>query len=524
MAGGPLCGRIQENPMRVDAQAPVLAYSRAAASPMEVRGAQRYLNELGQQPALEEDGVLGPETRAALQEFQRDVGLEATGQLDILTLENLTARVMEQAAESIVDEAIAAVDQQRNTSRGHRASRDSTVSASSDAPTELEQTSPKAQGNAQGAPRHGFGGLGGVARAGLREHWRSQVPRAAGTPSSHGEALRRAREAAPELTELVDPGGRIEAQVTAAEERSSISSAGAVRTVDGAAPEANVEVADQAEAEVGPGRSRLWLLQREDVSAQTEQLIHRLLAGSRHRDSVQLDWLRGREASAQGLEAAAPGLRDGRLVQGALRRLAGRPEVFRRTADQLDGLRERFGRGDDALVLAVAARQSRNLVFSAREGKVSLEQLGLPQGHRTLEEPAFFDGGVDEAGRIDQSDALEAYGGIVEARWRHFEEAIEERFGDEGHAMLDNLSDDARRAWIQLAIGAPNGAEYEGPRKTYGRSFGLNTALGRLQARDGQNVDLNSILESDDFLDPFVRIRRARATAAEAAMFEANLR
>jgi peptidoglycan hydrolase-like protein with peptidoglycan-binding domain len=53
-----------------------------------IRRAQERLNRLGY-PVAETDGVVGPETRTAIRNFQRDKGLNATGELDDQTLEAL---------------------------------------------------------------------------------------------------------------------------------------------------------------------------------------------------------------------------------------------------------------------------------------------------------------------------------------------------------------------------------------------------------------------------------------------------
>lgn len=513
--------------MRVDARSPAMMSPRVAATPLEVRGAQRYLNGLGQEPPLREDGILGPETRAAVQGFQREAGLEPTGDLDRTTVQKLTAASLENAAQAVIDEALSELEGQLRRSpqrsSGRRRAGEQT----------LTQAAPEA------------GERGELAEGGADAPGMAQSSTSVSASTSVGPRGTGLRMPLPFLSErlaslsFASAGGRprlgpgvfpeVEAAGTSAAPASSVSGDGLRGVGQSQAELAPAEVQVQAtgvahaeatsHAEIGshpPGLGSAPEGPGMLPPTLNLQDVPRFDLPNLGRGAFEHFF--GRLPPEE--ESAAPGLRGGRLVQGALDRLSGRPRVAAHTGERLAAARDRFGRGDDALLLAVAARQSRNLAFSARRGSVSLQQLGLPQAQRTLREPAFFDGKVDDEGRIDQGQALDAYAGVLEARWRHFEEAIDERFGEEGHAMLDNLSDDARRAWIQLAISAPNGAEYEGPRKTYGRSFGLNTALGRLQARDGQKVDLNSILEADDFLDPFVRIRRARATATEAALFQ----
>jgi peptidoglycan hydrolase-like protein with peptidoglycan-binding domain len=56
----------------------------------EIRTAQRRLDDLGY-PVGRTDGVLGPKTHTALKNFQRDKGLNATGELNEETLQALRA-------------------------------------------------------------------------------------------------------------------------------------------------------------------------------------------------------------------------------------------------------------------------------------------------------------------------------------------------------------------------------------------------------------------------------------------------
>jgi peptidoglycan hydrolase-like protein with peptidoglycan-binding domain len=54
-----------------------------------IQQAQERLNDLGY-PIGEADGVLGPKTHTAVRNFQRDKGLNATGDLDEKTMAALT--------------------------------------------------------------------------------------------------------------------------------------------------------------------------------------------------------------------------------------------------------------------------------------------------------------------------------------------------------------------------------------------------------------------------------------------------
>jgi peptidoglycan hydrolase-like protein with peptidoglycan-binding domain len=60
---------------------PVFAHGLSEHGARDVRHAQETLDELGY-PVGGVDGELGPRTRTALRNFQRDKGLNATGQLD----------------------------------------------------------------------------------------------------------------------------------------------------------------------------------------------------------------------------------------------------------------------------------------------------------------------------------------------------------------------------------------------------------------------------------------------------------
>lgn len=60
----------------------------AGASNEQLRAAQEALKKHGMYEG-EVDGIMGPKTRAAIQEFQKNEGLEATGRLDQQTLSRL---------------------------------------------------------------------------------------------------------------------------------------------------------------------------------------------------------------------------------------------------------------------------------------------------------------------------------------------------------------------------------------------------------------------------------------------------
>lgn len=58
------------------------------ASPEQVRQVQQALKDKGKDPGPI-DGVMGPQTKSALKDYQQDEGLKATGQLDTATLAKL---------------------------------------------------------------------------------------------------------------------------------------------------------------------------------------------------------------------------------------------------------------------------------------------------------------------------------------------------------------------------------------------------------------------------------------------------
>jgi peptidoglycan hydrolase-like protein with peptidoglycan-binding domain len=72
--------------------APALAhdteYRHGHMGRSEIRQAQEKLDELGY-PIGDADGVMGPKTATAVRNFQRDKGINATGELNEATLEAL---------------------------------------------------------------------------------------------------------------------------------------------------------------------------------------------------------------------------------------------------------------------------------------------------------------------------------------------------------------------------------------------------------------------------------------------------
>jgi hypothetical protein len=66
----------------MQAPAEVVQAFRVLSAPLDVLSAQKDLNVLGAQPPLAEDGVPGPETRAAVRSLQARFGEPATGRMD----------------------------------------------------------------------------------------------------------------------------------------------------------------------------------------------------------------------------------------------------------------------------------------------------------------------------------------------------------------------------------------------------------------------------------------------------------
>lgn len=72
------------------ASAPATTASTSAPEPKRVAAVQRALSKLGHK--LDIDGIMGPGTRAAIQKFERDNKLPATGEMNPRTLKALSAR------------------------------------------------------------------------------------------------------------------------------------------------------------------------------------------------------------------------------------------------------------------------------------------------------------------------------------------------------------------------------------------------------------------------------------------------
>jgi len=66
------------------------ASTRQASDQADIIAAQRALTKLGYGP-LVLDGIVGPSTRQAIEDFQDDHGMQVTSELDLATLRQLTA-------------------------------------------------------------------------------------------------------------------------------------------------------------------------------------------------------------------------------------------------------------------------------------------------------------------------------------------------------------------------------------------------------------------------------------------------
>jgi hypothetical protein len=231
------------------------------------------------------------------------------------------------------------------------------------------------------------------------------------------------------------------------------------------------------------------------------------------------------------------------LTRRVLERLGGSERTARAAELAFDRAEQLYGRCDRALVLAIAARETRGGALDVSPGTVNVfHQGGIDNLPALLRDRTLFaaselrgwqahdaDAGNERGRTVSTADVpraaqLRAYAGAIESAWRRFEAEVCSRFGQErGRQMLDRMSDGARRAWIQISFGGARGAEY-GSRREYGGDLGLRTVLGRLAERaQGETPDLDAVLEPDDFLDPFQRVRRARVTAAEAELLETAL-
>ena len=73
---------------------------RRGHSGQDVRSLQRMLNEAGARPPLDEDGLFGPKTQAAVRRFQRSAHMSPSGSVDRSTLGRLRDRRATQPAEA----------------------------------------------------------------------------------------------------------------------------------------------------------------------------------------------------------------------------------------------------------------------------------------------------------------------------------------------------------------------------------------------------------------------------------------
>jgi peptidoglycan hydrolase-like protein with peptidoglycan-binding domain len=116
------------------AATPALAQDRAA-----IENAQKTLKEKGHDPGSI-DGVMGPQTTAALRAYQKEQGLDVTGRLDGTTLSKLGA-----GATRSSDQAAA----QPNTQQGAKPSKDEPASGPSGSPKTSGDKKPSAVDPAQ---------------------------------------------------------------------------------------------------------------------------------------------------------------------------------------------------------------------------------------------------------------------------------------------------------------------------------------------------------------------------------------
>ncbi len=200
----------------------------------------------------------------------------------------------------------------------------------------------------------------------------------------------------------------------------------------------------------------------------------------------------------------------------------------------LDAADERYGRCDRALVLMVAARETRGGAMTRAHGEVN----------------TYFEGGMDFLGALRDTDLfsaaerkqitalpgstnehqnkinpaflpantqVRAYAACVEHATRRVESELAER----GVALSD-LSVDVQRFLVQTAFGAPYGAPYRGERATYGNHFGLNTVLGRMEATGQLPIGADAVLQ-DAWLRQFDVVRRSVVTSVETRGLEEAL-
>ena len=218
------------------------------------------------------------------------------------------------------------------------------------------------------------------------------------------------------------------------------------------------------------------------------------------------------------------------LIDVALEGLANRGAGLR----GLDAADERYGRCDRALVLMVAARETRGgamtrahgelntyfeggmdflgalrdtNLFSAAERKQITALPGSTNEHQKKINPAFLPAHLQ----------IRAYAACVEHATRRVETELAER-----GVELSDLSVDVQRFLVQTAFGAPYGAQYRGQDATYGNHFGLNTVLGRMEATGQLPVGADAVLQ-DPWLREFDVVRRSVVTSVETRGLEEAL-
>jgi len=197
---------------------------------------------------------------------------------------------------------------------------------------------------------------------------------------------------------------------------------------------------------------------------------------------------------------------------------------------------------DPSLVVAVAMREGGARVVSTSRSRIhtyysgGLDFLGealarggleLPPGYGARWTPERIDeNSVNEHGRprraalIPRNEAIVAYGVVLRERRRIFERHAREIFGAEAEHLLASLSVAGLRAWTQISFGGPYGARFR-PGRSYGRSFGVRTALGMLrhEMERGRAAGLDDVL-NNPALRRYTRVRRAIVTAAEAELLD----
>jgi hypothetical protein len=124
-------------------------------------------------------------------------------------------------------------------------------------------------------------------------------------------------------------------------------------------------------------------------------------------------------------------------------------------------------------------------------------------------------GNLVQPGQIPIRDQLVAYAAELSSAEDRFRGAVVSTFGaEQGGAMLEQMSTDARRAWVQFTLGRPGITHQMDPR---GEGFSAYSALEMLHSRGV--ADLDAIL-SDEGLGHSVSVQRARTTSLEASMLE----